>query len=274
MTAVSVVPDVTYARNRVTVSGVTGTVNLTRLDPDGVSRDVRGGQGITGDIIVDDYEAPFGVAVTYTVDGVSDSATLDVTRPWLTHPTRPDWNTTATVVDDDGWSWEAPGTVHKPLGAEYPAVVYTDRTEHTGTLELAQPWADRDLLRQILRDGSPLLLRVPPSCPVDDAWIWPSVVTRTKNNRAAPTVVRWSLDYQRVDAPGGTITVDPSNSWDAVTISHTSWSAVGTDHATWEDLIVTAHPHAQGMFVPVAGVDAGVYQRVHAGQYVPNPVTP
>jgi hypothetical protein len=244
VTTLDLEPDTANARMRVLVQSPQGG-DLERLDPDGVWRPVRGGAAITVDSLIDDYEHPLGVDVTYRLDGVTATGRVDgVSSPWITHPTRPDLNRAVTLVDDDDWQWSAPGTVHEPVDSEYPVVVWTRRTVHRGMIELTSTWADRGAIKALLADGSPLLLRVPPGCFADDSWIWAETVRRRKSRRYDPAAIRWELEYQRVDDPGGVIVLDPTNSWGATTASHPSWTDLAADHGDWVDVLLTAHPHA------------------------------
>lgn len=247
MTTIELNPDPALARMRVVVVDGTGGT-LERLDPDAVWRPVRGGAQITGAALVDDYETPLGVDLVYRLDGVEVTGRLDgVDAPWLTHPTRPDLNRAVTLIDDDDWTWSAPGTVHELLDAPYPAVVWTRRTEHRGTIELTSTWAERAAVRALFADGSPLLLRVPPGCYADDSWVWVETLRRRKSDRFDPSAVWWQLEYQRVDDPPGVITLDPSNSWAALLVTHPSWSELVTAHADWAEVVLTAHPHPPGV---------------------------
>ena len=205
---------------------------------------VRGGQSVTGDLILDDYECPFGVLVQYTVGSATDFATLDVPDVWLTHPTDPTRSMAVTLVDDDEYTWSAPGTVHEPLDSAWPQVVWRARTVHQGQLVVVTSWAQRADMKRLVADGSPLLLRVPPGCTADDLWLWPSAVSRRKVTPHNPAAVVWALAYQRVDDPAGEVTFDPSNAWAAVVVTHPSWTDLMAAHADWVDVQLTPHPHA------------------------------
>lgn len=247
MTALTLAPDTTLARMRIVVVDAPPGSSLVRVDPAG-EHQVRGGQALDGDVLVDDYEAPFGVPVTWRLHpaGVTATGTLDVRTPWLTHPTDPTLGGPAGLVDDDDWQWNAPGTVHDLLGSEWPIVVYQARTVHTGLLRLTSSWADRAGIERLLRPGSPLLLRTPPGCDVDDAWVWPSTVRRRKAAPHDPPHVWWELTYQRVATPGGLVTQDPSNAWTAVVVTHPTWTDLLAGHSDWLDLLLTPHPHPGG----------------------------
>lgn len=239
MTTVTLTPDTTYARVRVIVQSGAGGALLR----DGET--VRGGESVTGFALIDDYEAPFGVQVTYTLDGESESTTLDVDGAWLSHPTDPTLLTPVIVESDDDWQWSAPGVAHRVIDSEWPVVTHGTRTEHRGSLLLITDLDQTEAMRGLLVSGSPLLLRTPPGCHVDDMWLWPETASRTPMGRGPdPAQARWRLDYQRVAWPGGYVTQDPSNSWSAVLVTHPTWTDLASDHTTWADVLTTAHPHA------------------------------
>lgn len=239
MTTLALAPDATYARMRIVVDDAVGG-DLRR---DGQT--VRGAIGVTGDAIINDYEIPLGRDVTYTLDGVAVTGRLDLPGAVLSHPTNPLLAIYGVTIEtDDGWQWTAPGTAHQVIGSEWPLVTFNRRTEHSGNLVLIGRYADSQAMRDILVTGSPLLLRVPPSCPVDDMWLWPRTATRTFMGLASPDArVRWALDYQRVSRPGGEVAVDPGNAWAAYVLTHPTWTDGMADHPTWTDAVLDAHPH-------------------------------
>lgn len=244
MTTLTLVANEAQARMDIVVQNPLGfDSSLVRTDPDGTSTLVRGGQDLTGDIIVWDYECPFGVEVTYSLDDATASGSLNVTSAWLSHPTDASLSCACNVIDDDGWQWTAPGTAFDVIGSQWPVVVHSTRSVHTGTLRLWTTWQARSQLVDLVQSGSPILLRVPPGTFVEDTWLWPMTVRRTKQSPYDPAWVEWQLDYQRCGRPSVTVTQDPSNSWAAVLLTHATWAALTASHTTWVDLLLDAHPH-------------------------------
>lgn len=243
MTTLTLTPDPTYGRMRVIVQGGAGGA-LTR---DG--QPVRGAGVVWGDRIADDYECPLGVPAEYALDGATATATLTVpgNGGYLSHPTDPTLlYGPVTVESDTDWQWSAPGVAHQVLGSEWPVVTHSRRTVREGELVLLVPYTDRDRVDALLVTGSPLLLRIPPGCPVDDMWLWPETAG---GSWLAPQptqsgLLRYRLSYQRVTRPGGDVTQDPSNSWSAVVVTHPTWSDLAASHATWLDVLTEAHPHS------------------------------
>ncbi len=245
MITASAQPDA--GRVRIVYSDAVGG-DLTRTPVGGVPTVVRGGAATTGYGILDDYECPFGVEVTYALDGSTDTATLDIgdagESAWLSHPTDPSLTQNVTVQDDSPHDWTSPGSVLPVIGSEWPLAVYSRRSVHNGTLTVLTYWAARDQMKSLLVSGSPLLLRTLPGCKADDQWLWAETVTRTKMGGPASDLLRWEFRYQRVGRPAGDVVAPPANMWAAVTQSHPTWAELVTAHADWATVLTTAHPHA------------------------------
>lgn len=236
-------PDTQLARVRVVLETTDLPGDLYRDDPYG-AWPVRGASGLTSPLIVDDYEAPFGVPLTYRIAATAEDTVLPVTVPWLGHPTRPALSMRLDSATDDPHSYTAPGTVHRVFGSEWPVVTYSARNQHEGTLTVWAQWHDRHRLANLLAPGSPLLLRTPATDAVDDMWLWPGQVEREVVGRHdTPAYLRWKMKYQRVSVPAGHVTHDPSNSWDALVVDHPTWDELAAAHPTWDDLALTPHPH-------------------------------
>ena len=244
MTTLELTFDTSLARVLIAYFDATGG-DLTRTDKYGTHA-VQGGFGLSGDGVVVDYRAPLGSPFTYSLDDSGDvTGQLDVDSPWLGHPTDPSLSFPVIVEDDDDWTWSAPGTAHDVIGSEYPVAVYSTRSRHTGTLTILAQWADRFDVKALLMPGSPLLLRVTPGCYLDDMWLWPQDVTRTKQAPHNPAFVRWSLSYTIVSAPSiSTAPESPQNYWDVLKYPHTTWDDVPLGHVSWVDVLLTDHPHA------------------------------
>jgi hypothetical protein len=98
----TVTPDASYARNRLTVAGAVGTeVMIWRIDPDSNELiPVRNGDPlvpISGGGEVYDYEAPLNRAITYQIDDngastLTTPVTLTVSVAWLKSPGYPVMN--------------------------------------------------------------------------------------------------------------------------------------------------------------------------------------
>lgn len=94
MIAVTVEPDAHPPRVRIATDGTA----VTRTDETGASVLVRGD---VVDGVIFDYEAPQGVAVTYTADsGGSDTVAMPDVDNWLIHLSRPELSCPLTIQSD------------------------------------------------------------------------------------------------------------------------------------------------------------------------------
>lgn len=238
-------PDGAAGRVLIVYEGVTGPASMTRT-VDGVALPVRSGQALDDGGLVIDYEAPLGVAVTYTLDGATSTTTVptDGAGAWLVHPTDPSLSMRVTVVTDDANEWEAPGQVLEPIGSRDPIVVYRPRSRHRGSLIFRTSWEQRQDVIALFADGGPILVNPPQACPLEWEWMWGALRGQRKGNDAKGGI-EWTLEYQRMAPPVGSITTPDTNTWLAAREDpdHLTWTAAGAYHATWESLLVTNHPH-------------------------------
>ena len=246
MTTLTATPDTANGRVRLVYSDAAGgTMTRTRADT-GETETVRGGDPVVGTHgILDDYEAPFEVDLTYTLEDGSDTVTFtpDDTA-WLSHPFDPSLTLPVVVEDDDPWTWSVSGGVLDVIDSPWPVALHSRRTVHTGSLSIVGKWADRDKVKALVIDGSPMLLRSTPTCKVDDQWVFAQDITREKMGGPFGERLRWRMDYQRVGRPEGEIVAPPANAWSAVTQTHPTWTDTVAGHVTWSDLVTTPHPHA------------------------------
>lgn len=163
-------------RVRLNVSATAGETSTTvvRNNPDGTTSPVRTGDGnplpISGGVaLAYDYEAPFGVGVSYTTlespTIVSVQVTVAITDIWLIHPgvpalsmpvkLRPGSLVQETLSVRQGVFW--------PMGRSTPVVI-TDgsrkKTQSTLIVSL-ETLTDLDALRALLSDAGALLLNIP-----------------------------------------------------------------------------------------------------------------
>lgn len=167
--------DPTYARIRIDLywPGV-DTATISRLDPDGQTRDVRGGDPAL--MCVQwarwDYEAPLDTSVSYQAsssdrDGVMLVAgTVSVSaggRHWLKSPLNPALNMKVTISDPSPVTLPDRRGVLRPPQRPDALVVYQIRGQDVGDgLELYAGDATVEAaIRALLADGSPLLFQAP-----------------------------------------------------------------------------------------------------------------
>jgi hypothetical protein len=154
-------------------------LTLSRAGPSGASATVRSWAAATvvpGAVIARDFEAPIGVALTYTADtwnepgGAHTLETATITIPstgcgdtWLTDLVRAA-NTQQIVIETMAeLGYDVPATTHWILDRR-PPIVSSD-VAHTPSFELDFLTADeqeREFARSTLGNGVPVLLRTPP----------------------------------------------------------------------------------------------------------------
>ena len=127
-------------------------------------------------------------------------------QAWLTHPGHPSYAGTATVTRD-GLSEIRPARrgMFNPIGSALPVAVSDVRGGSNGTLIVqTSTAADVTRLRNMLADGSPLLLRQPLTWGGDSWWLSIGDVDINRFTQIATDGWRrWTLPYQRVDRPSG-----------------------------------------------------------------------
>jgi len=162
----------------VTSSASETSARVMRLDPDGVQRPVRTGDGnplqlsvtgATGTGLVYDYEVPYGAKVTYSTlespGTVSAQVTVPEVRPWLIHPGVPARSMPVTFAADSfkEVTYGVSRGVFQPMGRRFP-VVQTDgqRKAATGSF-IVQTATLTELaaLQALVDDAGTLFLNVP-----------------------------------------------------------------------------------------------------------------
>jgi len=156
------------------------TVRFSRTGPSGVSADVRGWSNRPATpnttVAARDFEAPIGVAITYTAQtmdatgAVIDTETVTVTIPaadcpdmWLTDLARSQ-NTMRILIESlPELDYPVPNSVHEIITRRAPIV--SSDIAHTPAFELSfltDTLDQRDRATAALGNGVPVLLRTPP----------------------------------------------------------------------------------------------------------------
>lgn len=208
-------------RVQINVTGLTdATTTIMRNDPDGRTRPVRAAEPATltsGTWLGYDYEAPFGMAVTYTSlpptnpAETSNADTLTVPDVWLVHPGVPDVSVRVDpqhVMTLDDRSRTARAAVLQPLGRATPIVVSETRSSvQSGLTVITDTLTDRDAMWAVLAGGSALLLNVPPSLDWGVTWEYVSIgdVSESYVAGGASESRIFALPYTVVDRPIGSL---------------------------------------------------------------------
>lgn len=240
----------------VTVSD-TATYTLVRSDPSGTVT-VRGGYrhpAAGGPSIVVDYEAPFGVPVSYSVTAYDSTGAASVPSPWSNPPvTLPDptcpWLADAVVpasaVTVSPTVWAArqhtrTSSVLWPVTADSAVVIANTKPRPTSDIQLlTYTNGEAARLRTVLAAATAIFR--PPS-----TWDWPGgyvyldAITETRLSPKKPTDQRrlWDMTMVPVLAPPPVLIVTVVN-WAAVVGFYATWGALKATKATW--LAVVRNP--------------------------------
>lgn len=193
-----------------------------------------------------DYEAPFGVPVTYSTTlqplATSAAVTVDIEESWLIHPGVPERSMPIVLLKGsfDDESEDVLAGVFFPLGRRN-AVAITDGKRKAPSGSITVETADgpeRNRLKDLLADAFPLLLNVPPSTglDVDTAYVHIGAIRRSRPSSVGSDPQRnWTLPYQVVDMPvGGS---QSQWTWTDVIESSPSWTDLMATRATWSDVL-------------------------------------
>lgn len=216
---------------------------------------VRGGSQrslAAGAVLVVDYEAPFGEAVSYQIDyhdadggvlGVDTtaSATLDVAEAWLQDPVNP----TAGFQVRRGAGFAA--TQESTLEASFvavlgsPALAMLADQRRLGPLNLPMltlTEAERAAMRSLLGGATSLLLRTPPAWGLVDTALYVAIPGVTEERWAddptKPSRV-WPLTGTPVAPPAAELAVG-AVTWADVIDAYSTWADLKLGEPTWLDV--------------------------------------
>lgn len=181
------------------------------------------------------------------------SVTLTITEAWLIHPGQPTlsvsidagtWRDTGLNVDPASSQQnnaEAAITLHSPIGrTRTVAIAHGNRLEETWPLVLLSPTiADRDAVRAIIRDQTPLLLRSPASFGWDLTDGYYSVQAVQFDRLTAnlkDTYRRITLPLIPSDPP--VVRIGDDRDWSDVVEENEDWASVVLKYDTWTDLVL------------------------------------
>ncbi|MFG7940953.1 hypothetical protein [Streptomyces cacaoi] len=228
-------------------------LSVYRVGPDGARTVVRGSAGlidrqlVTGDqLVVEDYEAPIGVPVSYWIEIRQQDGTLTETREsglatltpgdpnwtWLKDPANPQRNMRVLVKQAPEWKQPITTAEYRVRGRPN-AVIHSDvRSGAEGDLVA---WtlteAERRALTLLLSSGNTLLWQCAPGSGEDDLYVSVGEVARPRVIPLRTEEMReWTLPLTTADMPV------------AVGINGTSgrtWQDVMAEFATWQDVMAT-----------------------------------
>lgn len=200
-------------------------MTLYRILGDGSKTLVRGQSGllervpILDDVfIVEDYEAPLGVPVTYRAEYYSNTTGLlvsyrttatvtinpgDINYGWLKDPSRPQLNIRALIKTAPDWQQPIEQNVMRPRGRQNALILSGTRGGREGSLVLwTQTDTDREALRLLLSSGSVLLWQSAPGMGETDVYVSVGGSAFPRVSPYAPEPWReWTLPLTEVDQP-------------------------------------------------------------------------
>ncbi|MGQ4513703.1 hypothetical protein [Streptomyces sp. DW26H14] len=194
---------------------VDGTQTLVR-GPDGW---IDGMALTSGQLIVEDYEAPLEVAFTYRAEFYTTSGAADGYREtsetwlslpdqsdcWIKDPLQPQRNIMLRASVAPDWSRPIETTEYRVRGRRNSVILYDVRGGLTGTVQVwTMDDTDRVGLHFALDSGAPLLFQFWPGVGLEDAYYSVSDVTEARFSPVGSEGRRrWSLTLTQVDAPIG-----------------------------------------------------------------------
>lgn len=239
-------------------------VSLWRIAADGTRTLVRGPAGLYDGVplvsdvmIVEDYEAPLGVPVTYyqelyyaTTGAFAGNATLGpVTIPfpdgnyaWLKDPGNPQRNV-KVMIAQPAPDWQRPidQATYVVQGRRNKVIRSGLRQGLEGDLAVfTQSDTERLNLHWLLDSGNTLLWQAAPGYGVTDMYINVGQITETRPpGRATDPWRTWTLPLIEADMPT-TVGVNGSagRTWQDILTEFATWQDVRDAFATWEDVFL------------------------------------
>ncbi|WP_327162115.1 hypothetical protein [Streptomyces zaomyceticus] len=237
-------------------------ITVWRVTPDGKRTLVRGASGlldrtlITSDVLViEDYEAPLGVAVRYEIEMHDAAGVLQGNRSieadpldpgdrllcWIKDPGLPQFNTRALVASPPEWARPIEQVVHRPRGRSRPVVHSQVRQDYEGQLVVVTRTDDEtEALNRVLDSGGVLFLQFAPGWHESDRYV---SVGETPLPRLVPDGEEewraWTLPLITVDMPTTLgIAGSAGRTWQDIATEFATWQDVKNAYATWLDVLL------------------------------------
>lgn len=241
-------------------TGTSTVATVTAALADGTSYIVRGGGPYTlaGEIgVVDDFEAPLDIAVTYTAvadtGDVASTGTITLgsseafgqPTAWLKDPLIPSRNVPVQLTGSLELTYPARLGVFDVIGKSNAVAVAGVRSSSRFRLPLAtlNP-SSIDDLRTILLSGNVLLLQAPGGYRIGNTYIAVNDVSEQYPTRVLRLSARyWQLDVVTVDRPVGAY-VSAINTWASVATTYGTWGTMAAQ--TWLTVMQGVDPNATG----------------------------
>ncbi|QCX81281.1 hypothetical protein C9F11_38490 [Streptomyces sp. YIM 121038] len=237
-------------------------ISVYRQASDGSRTLVRGPSGlldhtlITSDLLViEDYEAPIGVSVSYLVELYppgstspstrgSDTVTIpagDRNEAWLKDPGNPQRNLQVMVQRAPDWQRPIEQTAYRVKGRRNAVVLSSTRGGLEGELTVWTRTDDeRAALHWILDSGATLLWQAVPGMGVADMYVSVGQAAEARTGGTAMDQWRaWTLPLTETDMPVTTgVGASAGRTWQDILSEFDTWQAVLDTYATWEDVLL------------------------------------
>ena len=259
-------PDIGAIRLTLRELTVGQLISIWRVTPDGARVLVRGPSGLydrvpipADELIIEDYEAPLGVPITYWVETYSASTgdlterrqtnppvVLDPGDPsecWLKDPANPQRNLRLVVQAGGGpdWTRAARAAEYVVRGRQNPVTVSDVRGGRVGDLQVwTRDDAEREALRLLLSSGAPLLWQTAPGFGVGQVYATVGDVTEARVSPYGREPWRgWTLPLTETDMPTATgVNGSAGRTWRDILTECATWQEVLDSYATWEDVLL------------------------------------
>jgi hypothetical protein len=255
---------VTLTFNSPQPGGYYTTLTIYRTDPGGTQVPLRYQGGETTGYMIGtgtlwagvDYEAPRGVAVTYTArwsgpglaDYVATTDPLTVASPTngqihLKHCGKPGLNSLFMVEKGPDWTRKARQAPYLVRGRQQPVINNDVRGSREGTISVyTLDDGSRQAMHALIDDGGILLLQPPPGfgfdgqmyCAVGDA------VEARPVDRGDEALRVWSLPLVEAGRPVGGLAGSATRTWNSILTDPLTptWQQVLYRYDTWYDVLI------------------------------------
>lgn len=236
-------------------------LSMWRVDPAGTRTLVRGPNGLLSGVVlasdllvIEDYEAPLGVPVSYymetrnTMTGAltstrtTDLVSLDPGDPnlvWLKDSANPQRNTRVMVKTAPDWKRSIGQTEYRIRGRRNSVVLSDVRNGLEGDLVIwTRNDSERAALHWLLDSGNVILWQATPGMGVDDMYVNVGEISEGRVTTVATEVWReWTLPLSQADMPtAGGVNGSAGRTWQDVLSENATWADLLDKYATWEDV--------------------------------------
>lgn len=237
------------------------TLTVWRTLPDGTRTLVRGTDGLIDGVtvtsetlVIEDYEAPLGVAVRWYAE-VRDGTDLTQTRAagpvtlvpadpatcWIKDPGNPQRNASFQAVLAPDWERPITQAAHRVRGRRNSVILSDARGGLEGPLVLRTRDDDeRSALHFVLDSGNVLLVQLAPGLGLEDMYVnvGPVIEGRITPYGGEPRRL-WTLPLTQADMPTAVgVAGSAGRTWQDVLTENATWQEVLDSYETWEDVLL------------------------------------